>query len=645
MKRKFLSIAMVCLCALTSIPVMNVHAAETSVTETVTIEDDDFTDSQSKEEDCTVTVDIGSEFTVTIPKKIFLAGENGEGSYDVTAKGNIAALETINVIPENSFLLSSEGKDDVEAVVAQNQTAFTYADVMQVVENVLVGKTTTGNVSADNLTSGNWKGSFYFNINTSERSLIGVSATDEDGGDLNASATMITGDTKTTLLQKLIESGVTDTVTSTEDVDVLIEVDSDDFDTIATTTFDVSDIAEDGDTVVVLHYNEETSEWEYIGTYEVADGEVTADFTSFSPVAFVVVKADGSLHIHNYEVSNEVDATCTTEGSVTYECECGDSYIETIDALGHDYVNNVCSRCGAEEPGLYSDADYSIMVTSWDELVDDGVLDVTNGSLKCNDTSISGYLRISNDISEISNYAFQNCINLIGIDVPNNVTVIGLSAFSGCISLTDITMTDNVTTIGSSAFYYCTDLESITIPNGVTQIFGSAFSGCTSLNSVTIHDKVTYIGSGAFSGCTALESIDIPSSVTSIDAGAFSRCTSLASIDIPSSITSISISAFSGCTSLTNITIPDSVKTIGTSAFYGCTSLESIYIPSSVTTIGDSSGPDGSPFFDCSSSLKIYCGVSTAPSKWYSCWNYYYYGSELETTYGVTRAEYESTYN
>ena len=53
-------------------------------------------------------------------------------------------------------------------------------------------------------------------------------------------------------------------------------------------TFDVSEIASEGDKVIILHYNEEANEWEYIGEDTVSEnGTVTGDFTSFSPVAFV----------------------------------------------------------------------------------------------------------------------------------------------------------------------------------------------------------------------------------------------------------------------------------------------------------------------------------------------------------------------
>lgn len=71
--------------------------------------------------------------------------------------------------------------------------------------------------------------------------------------------------------------------------------------------------------------------------------------------------ADGTLNtdppaqVHHYEVTATKAATCTEPGSITYTCtDCGDSYTETVAALGHDYKATdddgdtiyTCTRCG-----------------------------------------------------------------------------------------------------------------------------------------------------------------------------------------------------------------------------------------------------------------------------------------------------------
>ena len=126
-------------------------------------------------------------------------------------------------------------------------------------------------------------------LGIANRSEISVEAKDENNTNLNAKAYEITGSDAEELLSILSTTALVDT---TENIDALIEVESGDFDSIATTTFDVSSIASEGDKVVILHFNEVSNEWEYISEEIVdSEGKVTANFTSFSPVAFAVKKS------------------------------------------------------------------------------------------------------------------------------------------------------------------------------------------------------------------------------------------------------------------------------------------------------------------------------------------------------------------
>ena len=63
---------------------------------------------------------------------------------------------------------------------------------------------------------------------------------------------------------------------------------------------------------------------------------------------------------HNYKLEATVQPTCTTPGKRIYTCttegHTDDTYEETIDALGHEFVNGVCTRCGAPESNSSSSA-------------------------------------------------------------------------------------------------------------------------------------------------------------------------------------------------------------------------------------------------------------------------------------------------
>ena len=68
---------------------------------------------------------------------------------------------------------------------------------------------------------------------------------------------------------------------------------------------------------------------------------------------------------HKHSYTSEVTApTCTAEGYTTYTCtSCGHSYTgDSVAALGHEYVNGVCVRCGKNEPPVLEDANW---VSTW----------------------------------------------------------------------------------------------------------------------------------------------------------------------------------------------------------------------------------------------------------------------------------------
>lgn len=55
----------------------------------------------------------------------------------------------------------------------------------------------------------------------------------------------------------------------------------------------------------------------------------------------------------NWQITKE--ATCTTSGTKTRVCEnCSEKQSESIAALGHNYVNGICSRCEAIDSSVYA---------------------------------------------------------------------------------------------------------------------------------------------------------------------------------------------------------------------------------------------------------------------------------------------------
>lgn len=63
-----------------------------------------------------------------------------------------------------------------------------------------------------------------------------------------------------------------------------------------------------------------------------------------------VVEPTEPEHTCHYHGTVKKAETCTESGITVYTCECGNSYEETIDALGHVFVGESCQRCGEKDP-------------------------------------------------------------------------------------------------------------------------------------------------------------------------------------------------------------------------------------------------------------------------------------------------------
>ena len=101
-------------------------------------------------------------------------------------------------------------------------------------------------------------------------------------------------------------------------------------------------------------------------------------------------------------------------------------------------------------------------------------------------------------VTSIGLDAFQNCHDLISVNIPSSVTRIEEQAFFRCYGITSIDIPNSVTSIGGLAFYHCDNLSSIEIPNSVESIGFEAFRDCEKLTTVEIGKSVLYIGPKAF---------------------------------------------------------------------------------------------------------------------------------------------------
>jgi len=112
------------------------------------------------EKECKISTILGSSFSVEIPLAITPVTEHGVGiaNYNITIKGDIPGSKKVEVLPDNTFSLSADGKEDAIGHIVQNNTEFSY-DMID--DN---GYVEQGTITIEGLSSGTWNGSFAFTI-------------------------------------------------------------------------------------------------------------------------------------------------------------------------------------------------------------------------------------------------------------------------------------------------------------------------------------------------------------------------------------------------------------------------------------------------------------------------------------------------
>ena len=90
----------------------------------------------------------------------------------------------------------------------------------------------------------------------------------------------------------------------------------------------------------------------------------------------------------------------------------------------------------------------------------------------------NGHAVIPDGATEIEEGAFDDCRNLVRVDIPGSVKVIKFGAFYGCTGLTGVVIPEGVEEIQERTFRECTALTDVSLPKSLKRVSYDAFEDC-----------------------------------------------------------------------------------------------------------------------------------------------------------------------
>jgi uncharacterized protein YceK len=160
-------------------------------------------------------------------------------------------------------------------------------------------------------------------------------------------------------------------------------------------------------------------------------------------------------------------------------------------------------------------------------------------------------LTIPKTLEIIGDNALGGCTSIMSLDIPETVYFIGNGAF-GSTGISTLVLPSGITDIGEYTFGNCPNLVSMVIPDGVEHIGEGAFARCFSLESVTLPNSIKYMDKSVFQECSSLKEIIFPDLLDEISPWMCIQCTNLKKVVIPEHVEFIKSYAFCDCTSLTD---------------------------------------------------------------------------------------------
>ena len=671
MKAKKLLTNMLCV----SIVASNITPVFATVTnDTLTFEDTDTSTSKQTE----VLYEKAGSYFVTIPKTISL-GADKQSPYSVKVEGDIPSDKQVYVSPidgirdteDFDFYMKDQStinpKSDVVATVTQTKFYWNFSEVTN-------GYAETNNkVTALDLTSGSWKGTFNFEINMHKVEPEKPDFTLTTDGDI----TLTAGSTRQ--LNAYIDGieSNSDVTWSCDNEDIIIDNGQIELpsDLEAGSELTIT-VAKDGKKIsFIITVSEVVSDFTL-----TTDGDVTipvgethqlnAYIDGIESNSEVVWSCDNDeVTINNGLIEIPSTLQAGIEITITVSKDGKDSTLivtvgeeDAVEIKDWIYTLDDVNKTITLKQYIGSDTDVTVYnkYKSEDKIYKTKIAqNIIENNYYSNNYMFSGKSYIQSitfedniDYSETFNMVnmFQSCTSLTSLDLSNvdtsNVTNMN-NMFKNCTSLTSLDLssfnTSNVTNM-RQMFYKCTSLTNLDVSNvdtsNVTDMVYMFFD-CPSLTSLDVSNfntSSTTDMSGMFYNCSSLTSLDISNFDTrnTTDMGdMFNSCTSLTNLNLSNFDTSNTTDMsgmFYNCTTLTSLDLSsfNTNNTIDMSnMFYNCTTLTSLDLSSfdtnSVTNMGGL-------FSGCSSLTSI--DLSTFNTKKANImWSMFFNCTNLKTIY------------
>ncbi len=202
-----------------------------------------------------------------------------------------------------------------------------------------------------------------------------------------------------------------------------------------------------------------------------------------------------------------------------------------------------------------------------------------------NTDETSDYYNMEYQVIRIGNDAFENDLNLVGIDIPPSVYDIGQEAFNGCKNLPEITLPESIKNIGERAFANCAALTYFVVPPLVTRLNAGVLQDCRGLYSIRMHDDIEELGIASLMDCRHLRAFERSENwkLRVIDDYALKNCIELEVINIPEGVTKIGKEAMYYCQKLNTASLPTTLREIGENVFDDCEVLKTIKVYTETT--------------------------------------------------------------